>query len=176
MRRLVDNLRPLALDRLGLVDALREQILSISSGEGTPDDGLVVVIEASPDLRSLPPAVETAVYRIALEAFVNVRRHANARSCTIRLTRGASLHLEVIDDGDGFFAGACPGVGIASMQERAAELGGTCTVVRGASRAAPRCMRCFRRRSPSLRSTPCRAPRWTSRVAQISRLLGTLVP
>jgi signal transduction histidine kinase len=131
VRRLVDNLRPLALDRLGLVDALREQILSISAGEGTPDDGLVVVIEASPDLRSLPPAVETAAYRIALEAFVNVRRHANARSCTIRLTRGASLHLAVIDDGDGFFAGACPGVGIASMQERAAELGGTCTVARG---------------------------------------------
>ncbi len=129
VRRLIYDLRPPALDRLGLVEALREQVLSLcSSCDGRSDDSLVVVIEASPDLRTLPPAVEVAAFRIALEAFVNVSRHANARTCTIRLTLDDGFHVEVVDDGDGLPVDAWPGVGIASMQERASELGGTCTV------------------------------------------------
>jgi signal transduction histidine kinase len=72
--------------------------------------------------------VEVAAFRIALEAFVNAWRHANARSCTIRLSIQGALYVDVIDDGDGLRADAPRGVGIASMQERASELGGVCIV------------------------------------------------
>ena len=129
VRRLVYDQRPLALDRLGLVEALREQVVRLRApGEGVANTDLAVEIEASPDLHDLPAAVEVAAYRIALEAFVNVWRHANARSCTIRLTIDEALHIDVTDDGDGLAADARPGVGMASMNERAGGIGGVCKV------------------------------------------------
>ena len=72
--------------------------------------------------------MELAAYRIVLESFVNVRRHAKARRCTIRLTIDGPLHVEVCDDGIGFPADARQGVGLRSMEVRAAEVGGMCTV------------------------------------------------
>ena len=117
VRRLVYDQRPLALDRLGLVEALREQVVRLRApGEGASNEDLVVEIEASTGVDDLPAAVEVAAFRIALEAFVNVWRHANARSCTIRLTIDEALHIDVTDDGDGLAADARPGVGMASMQ------------------------------------------------------------
>jgi two-component system NarL family sensor kinase len=79
----------------------------------------------------LPAAVEVAAYRIAQEALTNLVRHAHARHCTVRLAMNGGLELEVIDDGKGLPARHAVGVGLASMRERAAELGGTCTVRRG---------------------------------------------
>jgi signal transduction histidine kinase len=79
----------------------------------------------------LPAAVEVAAYLIALEALTNSRRHAHARACTIRLTfdqPAGMLRLEVADDGCGIIEPPAAGVGLASMRERAAELGGTCTI------------------------------------------------
>ena len=130
VRRLVYDQRPLALDRLGLVEALREQVVRLRTPDDASNENLVVEIEASPDLHHVPAAVEVAAFRIALEAFVNVWRHANARSCTIRLTIDKALHIEVIDDGDGLAVDARPGVGMASMQERAGGIGGVCNVTR----------------------------------------------
>jgi signal transduction histidine kinase len=127
VRRLVYDLRPLALDRLGLVEALREQVVRLRSDNGANHD-LAVSIEATNDVRDLPGVVEVAAFRIALEAFVNTWRHANARSCTIRLSVDGALHVDVVDDGDGLPEDAPRGVGIASMQERASEIGGFCTV------------------------------------------------
>jgi two-component system NarL family sensor kinase len=133
VRGLVYDLRPPALDRLGLVAALREQVSRL----GTPEyaDGgepVSVAIGASDDLDDLPPAVELAAFRIALEALVNVWRHASARHCEIRFTLNGALHIDVIDDGTGIAADVRPGVGMSSMQERAMELGGSCSVVSGA--------------------------------------------
>jgi signal transduction histidine kinase len=82
----------------------------------------------SPDVTNLPSAVEVAAFRIALEAFVNVRRHANAHNCAIRLTTDGSVHVDVVDDGLGLPTDARPGVGIHSMEVRAAEVGGVCVV------------------------------------------------
>jgi signal transduction histidine kinase len=130
VRRLVYDQRPLGLDRLGLVEALREQVARLRAPGETSNENLVVEIEAPPELHGLPAAVEVAAFRIALEAFVNVWRHANARSCTIRLAIDGALHIEVIDDGDGVAAEARPGVGMASMQERAGGIGGVCKVTR----------------------------------------------
>lgn len=67
-----------------------------------------------------------------LEALTNVARHAGAQSCAVRLACGADLVIEIIDDGHGLPDGVRAGVGIASMRERAAELGGECLVERGA--------------------------------------------
>ena len=78
----------------------------------------------------LPAAVEVAAYRIALEALTNVARHAGAGACTLRLSVNGALELEVRDDGGGLPESYRRGVGLESMRERAAELGGECTIER----------------------------------------------
>ncbi|MGH2523275.1 MAG: histidine kinase, partial [Anaerolineales bacterium] len=99
IRRLVYELRPPALDELGLVSALRESVLRhVNSHE------LATTFEVPP--HGLPPlsaAVEVAAYRIALEALTNVVRHAHARRCLVRLcvAEGKMLQVEVSDDGVG---------------------------------------------------------------------------
>lgn len=119
IRRLVYNLRPPALDDLGLVGAIRGQAAKISQ-----PDGLFISVEAGA-LPPLPAAVEVAAYFIAQEAMSNVARHARARHCTVTVAaREDHLTLEIRDDGRGLGQTAEPGVGIRSMRERAAELGG----------------------------------------------------
>ena len=124
IRRLVNDLRPPALDELGLVGALRQHASRFQLFPTTPD----VVLDA-PELPALPAAVEVAVYRIAQEALENVRTHAHANSCAISLNLDdGHLQLEVCDDGAGFAPDYRPGVGLLAMQERAAELGGSCII------------------------------------------------
>jgi signal transduction histidine kinase len=122
IRRLVYNLRPPALDDLGLLGALREQMNQYRSSE------VALTLEAPEQLPPLSAAVEVACYRIAQEALTNVMRHACAQSCTIRLTLADRLTLEITDDGTGLPPGRQAGVGLTSMRERATELGGTCIV------------------------------------------------
>lgn len=128
VRRLVYDLRPPALDELGLVAALRERAEQYNGGS-LP--GFTISVEAPASLPPLPAAVEVAAYRIVQEALTNVVRHARARTCTVGLaTFGEKLEVEVIDDGVGLPASPHLGIGIRSMQERAAELSGSCTVER----------------------------------------------
>jgi len=72
--------------------------------------------------------VEVAAYRIVQEALTNVSRHAQARECRVRFSTGDKLELEITDDGIGLPKDRRIGVGLSSMRERAAELGGTCAV------------------------------------------------
>jgi signal transduction histidine kinase len=124
IRRLVYELRPPALDELGLVGAIREWTDRFSS----PDEaGLQLSLDA-PTLPPLPAAVEVAALRIVQEAITNVVRHSHARVCSVRLAAAAALEVEVDDDGRGLAADRRAGVGLTSMSERAAELGGTCTI------------------------------------------------
>jgi len=118
IRRLAYDLRPPALDELGLVPAVRES--ASSQAEGGPR----VVVEAPDSLPDLPAAVEVAAYRIATEAVTNVARHANADHVVVRFDLTDALELTIQDDGGGIPAKARAGVGITSMRERAAELGG----------------------------------------------------
>jgi signal transduction histidine kinase len=120
IRRVVYNLRPPALDELGLLPAIREQAAQFSG------HGLRVVVEAPEQLPPLPAAVEVAAYRIVLEALTNVARHAQARNCWIRLSVADQVYIDVTDDGAGLPDEHRVGVGISSMRERAAELGGVC--------------------------------------------------
>jgi signal transduction histidine kinase len=72
--------------------------------------------------------VEVAIYRIAQEALTNVVRHSSANRCAVRLAlveQTSSLDLEVEDNGRGLAPAGSAGVGLASMRERAEELGGT---------------------------------------------------
>ena len=125
IRQLVYALRPPALDELGLVSAIREH-----AAQHLEPTGLRVVVEVPSPFPPLPAAVEVAAYRIVLEALTNVARHASAHACSVRLVPGQDLVIEVMDDGCGFEHGARAGVGLSSMRERAAELGGECVVER----------------------------------------------
>jgi two-component system, NarL family, sensor kinase len=87
-----------------------------------------VVVEAPDALPPLPAAVEVAAYRIAQAALANVVRHARAGTCAVRLWLDGALQLEVRDDGRGLPADMRAGVGLVAMRERAAELGGRCSV------------------------------------------------
>ena len=89
-----------------------------------------VVIDEGPKLPPLPAAVEVAAYRIATEAITNAIRHAGARHCRVRIVANTALEVEVTDDGHGWDGRLIPGVGIQSMRERAADLGGTLTIER----------------------------------------------
>jgi signal transduction histidine kinase len=121
IRRIVYGLRPPALDQLGLAGALREEVARLE--QQAP--GLSVTLHVhGRGLAGLPAAVEVAAYRIITEALTNVLRHAGARRCEVRVQLGQDLKLEVRDDGAGLPEGWRTGVGIASMRERVAELGG----------------------------------------------------
>jgi signal transduction histidine kinase len=130
VRRLVYDLRPPALDELGLIEAIRER----ASRYGAQEGGVRVTVEAPDELPHLPAAVEVAAYRIVQEALTNVSRHARASACTVRLacteSPSRALTVEVTDDGVGLPERPKGGVGLHSMRERAAELGGECEVVR----------------------------------------------
>jgi signal transduction histidine kinase len=122
IRRLVYDLRPPALDELGLVGAVRETAAQYG------ENGLSISLRTPERLPILPAAVEVAAYRIVQEALTNVVRHAHAGSCLIRLSLNDVLELEITDDGVGLPADRRAGVGLSSMRERAAELGGTCLI------------------------------------------------
>jgi signal transduction histidine kinase len=124
IRRLVYDLRPPALDDLGLVEALRR----LAERYGSKDEPLSVLVEAPEDISDLPAAVEVAVYRITQEALTNVARHAKARTCVVRLLVNEDVTLEIVDDGVGIPAERSAGVGLSSMRERTSELGGSCVV------------------------------------------------
>jgi two-component system NarL family sensor kinase len=129
VRRIVDDLRPPVLEQLGLVGAIRARADTFLA-PGTPR--LQIAVDPQ-DLKELPAAVEVATYRIVTEAITNAVRHANAKRCDVRLTMATMMTLEVSDDGIGQPEDYQPGVGLASMRERAEELGGTFTLTRPAT-------------------------------------------
>ena len=121
LRGLSRDLRPAALDRLGLVPALQEL------AESMPE--LSVELRAPPGLPPLSPDAALCLYRIAQSALANVARHARARRAAITLAHeGGRLRLCVEDDGVGFDPARLPdhaGIGLAGMRERAAWLEGS---------------------------------------------------
>ena len=122
VRRIVQDLRPPALDELGLIGAIRASADHFG-------EHLIIDVAAPDRLDELPAAVESVAYRIVSEALTNVVRHSGASHAWVDIEEHAqSLVIEVADDGSGVGAGDPIGVGLASMHERAAELGGTCNI------------------------------------------------
>jgi signal transduction histidine kinase len=129
IRRLVYDLRPPALDQLGLVGAVQACAAEYERPSSNSQKGLTVTVTAPDTLPPLPAAVEVAAYRIAQEALHNVFRHAQASQCAVTLRpQNNALWLEVQDNGRGLPPNGRAGVGLQSMKERAAELNGRCVV------------------------------------------------
>ncbi|UCF26781.1 MAG: sensor histidine kinase, partial [Chloroflexota bacterium] len=80
------------------------------------------------EMPALPAAIEVAAYRIVLEAVTNVIHHSGASRCTVDLQANDWFEIEVSDNGNGLPENLIPGVGIRSMRDRAAELGGTFSI------------------------------------------------
>lgn len=123
IRRLAYDLRPPVLDGMGLLGALREHAAVLSGRDG--EAGLKVSVEAPLVLGELPAAVEVAAYRIVTEALTNVIRHSSATRAVVRLrVAETALCVEVHDNGVNAEDSWQPGVGLTSIRERTAELGG----------------------------------------------------
>ncbi len=118
LKRIVRDLRPTALDQLGLIGALAEFTRAFG-------DDLQIVLSLPAGPVELPAAVEVAIYRIVTEAVTNVVRHAGAARCWLTIAAGTTVEIDVVDDGTGIDAGRDAGVGLTAMRERAAELGGS---------------------------------------------------
>ncbi|GAB3753508.1 sensor histidine kinase [Microlunatus parietis] len=122
VRRVVDDLRPPALDELGLTGAIRQRAEQL--GRRADGDPIRVTLDLPDRLPPLPAAVEVAAYRIVTEALTNAVRHSCADHVLVRLgCTGRRLEVSVADDGT---SGAPwqSGVGLQAMKERAAEVGG----------------------------------------------------
>jgi len=123
VQRIAAELRPGALDRLGLGPALRQEARRFQQRTSVPCEARID--EAAPE----PPAeVATALYRICQEAMTNVSRHAGAGHVVVRLAAEAgALVLRVEDDGRGFDGAALgpEALGLLGMTERATALGGS---------------------------------------------------
>lgn len=125
IKALVANESPSSVIKLGLAGAIEQFVAALTSRLHVAID-VVVLGELPP----LPDAVSVAAYRIVREALTNVVTHADARTCQVRLWFDSELHVEVVDDGVGT-AEVSSGVGLASMRQRASELGGDCRVEPG---------------------------------------------
>ena len=117
---LARQLRPTALDDLGLEAALAGNVRELSN-----QGGVEASFEAE-ELGPLPQDVQLVVYRVAQEALSNAVRHSDAAHVKVGLRReGDRVVLSVADDGRGFtFDQASDGLGIAGMRERALLVGG----------------------------------------------------
>jgi signal transduction histidine kinase len=121
VRSLSRALLPPVLEELGLEAAVRELVARYDSGS------MRVHLHGAVT-RELPPHVAAAGYAIVSEALVNAHRHADATDVAVHLGDGPDLVIDITDNGRGLPPAHQPGVGLRSMRERAAELGGTCTI------------------------------------------------
>jgi signal transduction histidine kinase len=122
LRALIFELRPESLEREGLIGALEKQVAAVQARHGLR---VRMQLGGEPDL---PQAGKEAVYRVAQEALHNAVKHARAHTLDLSLELGrAEVALVVADDGRGFDPrGEFPGhLGLQSMRERAAAVGGT---------------------------------------------------
>jgi signal transduction histidine kinase len=122
IRRLVEGLRPPAIDELGLVAALAQQATRLRAPTGEP---LAVRLDVPGPLPALPAAVEVAAYRIVTEALTNVARHSGRGAVDVTLHPEGDVLRIAVRDGGAASAAWVPGVGLTSMRERAEQLGGT---------------------------------------------------
>ena len=129
VRRIAIELRPEALDDLGLVSALAvlgAAVRGALGARGLPTD--------RPDLPRLAPEVELVVYRVAQEALTNVARHSGATAPSSGSTSKTDVSCSrCADQGSGLAVDQVPGTGIRGMRERATLIGATLEVANESS-------------------------------------------
>ena len=124
VRRIAIELRPEALDDLGLASAL-----AVLADRFSEQLGLEVSERITPHLPALAPDVELVVYRVAQEALTNVARHSASSHAELTLDRDEDrLLLIVRDHGLGLPPGNTPGTGMRGMRERATLIGASLTI------------------------------------------------
>jgi signal transduction histidine kinase len=126
LRALIAELRPAALDELGLEPAIRGLADRTAATQGLAIDVETDLGGSDADFR-LDPECETVIYRLVQEALNNVAKHARAQHVTVKLTRvSGQVQIEIRDDGHGFDPEVTDGgFGLMGMRERAALVGGT---------------------------------------------------
>ena len=123
IRRIVYDLRPPALDTLGLAGALYQVSQRLQGGPQQID------LDFPENMPALSAALETAIYRIVQEGLTNVIRHAAATAARVSLQiDNGQLRLEIADDGIGLEGSPRPGVRLQAMHERVTELNGTLSI------------------------------------------------
>ncbi len=124
VRQIAIELRPEALDDLGL-----ESALAVLCERFSAHSGIRIEERIEPDLPLLSPEVELVVYRLTQEALTNVARHSGAEAAELELRHiDGSLILTVTDRGRGLPADVVAGTGMRGMRERAALVGGQLSV------------------------------------------------
>jgi len=129
--RLIANLRPTILDKLGLLPAIRHY-----AETNLVPDGINVSFEFDKSLNSFPPRIEAGLFRIIQGTIGNVLQHSKAKNVTINLQKqGDEIALDITDDGIGFNTSEITrieesgrGAGLFSMKERTRLLGGRCII------------------------------------------------
>jgi signal transduction histidine kinase len=121
LRTLITELRPAALDDLGLAPAIQSLVRRVAT-----TDGLDISEHVAIGDERLHPDLETAIYRVVQEALSNVVKHARAERVSVGVERnGETVEIAVADDGVGFDPGGpSEGFGLVGMRERAALHGG----------------------------------------------------
>ncbi len=131
VRRFSQNLRPPALDALGLLPSLEEMAANLER-----EQGIAVQVHALGRVRRLEPEVELALFRIVQEALNNVHRHAQASEAIVTLWfKERTVRATIRDDGRGFSMPdhlrdllATDRMGLVGIQERAEILGGAADI------------------------------------------------
>jgi len=127
LRRIAGNLRPRALDEGGLYFALESLCREFEKRHR-----ISCMLDAAPDDLVLDEHYSTAIYRLVQESLTNIARHAGAGTAEVRLQRdGASLRIDIADDGKGIVAGdmeKADALGLLGMRERVAALRGSMNV------------------------------------------------
>jgi|SRR5579872_1873084 len=127
IRNMALLLRPSMLDDLGLIPALKWQAREVSKRTS-----MEVTVATELDSEDLPDDYKTCIYRIVQEALHNCSRHSNATTIRVRVQqRPGALLLSIQDDGRGFDVSQSKGLGLLGIEERVAQLGGTCHVHSG---------------------------------------------
>jgi two-component system sensor histidine kinase UhpB len=119
VKRIAIELRPEALDDLGL-----ESALAVLAQRFSERLDLEVTVTVAPELPELTPTIDLVVYRVAQEALTNVARHSGVNEAWLRLAhRDGGLTLTVRDRGRGLSPGTEAGTGLRGMRERATLIG-----------------------------------------------------
>jgi signal transduction histidine kinase len=127
IRNMALLLRPSMLDDLGLIPALKWQAREVSKRTS-----MEVSVATELTSEDLPDDYKTCIYRVVQEALHNCSRHSDATTIRVRVQHKAGILLLTIqDDGKGFDVSQSKGLGLLGIEERVAQLGGTCHVHSG---------------------------------------------
>jgi two-component system sensor histidine kinase UhpB len=135
-RRILDHLRPLYIEDLGLQASIEKLLRNVRSQVPS----IELAFEIDPALKSLDAVVSQTVFRVLQEAITNVLRHAQASQLYLgAIVKGGKVYVEVSDNGLGMAADVSFGRGLTGMRERVRALGGTFEMSRNEGRTYVRC-------------------------------------